>query len=108
MLYAFSFFRTEARELTFKESTLLINFDKINTVNKYSLKNIVVEELSLGEFLSYKVLKNSCRPLDELLAKIKNEADDFPEQDKVLAPLVSVCSQGVIGLVDLKIGQSQK
>ncbi len=97
-----------ARELTFSEKTTLINYKKINFVKNHVLSKIVVDELSLGEFLSYKVLKNSCSPLDQLLEEVNRADSEYDDQTKRLATLVSICSQGVIGLSELSINQTRK
>lgn len=108
LLAAVSCLNLSARELSFSEKTTLINYKKINFVKNHVIKKIIVDELSLGEFLSYKVLKNSCSPLDQLLEEINNADSEYDDQSKRLATLVSICSQGVIGLSELKINQVRK
>ncbi len=100
-------FRTQARELTFKEKTVLVNYKKITQVKTHIENKINVEDLSLGEFLSFKVLKNSCRALDDMTKLIDDKDESFTDQSQTLVPLVSICSQGVVGLTDLLIRQSR-
>ena len=97
-----------ARELTFSERSMLINYKKINHVKSHMLSKIIVDDLSLGEFLSYKVLQNSCKPLDDILNKISLEDVDFADQSERITTLVSVCSQGVIGLTELRLRYQSK
>ena len=71
-----------ARELTFSERSMLINYKKINHVKSHMLSKIIVDDLSLGEFLSYKVLQNSCKPLDDILNMKSKLKKLNPDNDK--------------------------
>jgi len=105
-LFFISFaFQSHARELTIREKTALLNFDKTIKVKNYVESNIVVNELPLTQYLSYKVLKNTCRPVTSELVKIDNASDDLKDRSKTLVKMMSVCSQGVIGLTNLYIEQ---
>jgi hypothetical protein len=107
-LFFISFaFQSHARELTIREKTSLLNFDKTIKVKTYAENNIVVSDLPLSQYLSYKVLKNSCRPVVAELQKIENAGDELKDRSKNLSKMMNVCSQGVIGLTNLYIDQQR-
>ncbi|EQC50975.1 hypothetical protein [Bacteriovorax sp. DB6_IX] len=65
----------------------------------------MVNELPLSQYLSYKVLKNSCRPVFSELQKIEHGTEELKDRSQKLSKLMNVCSQGVIGLTNLYIEQ---
>lgn len=88
-----------ARELSFKEKAAILNVDKIYSVQEHTLLAIDPAKLPIADFLSYKILKNSCRPLEKLISDVKAKADDFEDQSAKLATLVNICAQSVVSLV---------
>lgn len=98
---------SHARDLSFKEKTVILNLEKTKNVFTFSLQSIDVSRLSLTQFLSYKVLKNSCRPLESLLGKISNENEDYKDQSNLLDTYMNACSQGTISLVDMYLENHQ-
>jgi hypothetical protein len=99
--------RSQARELSLKEKAALINLEKTINVKQYIEGSIPLPDLPLSEYLSYKVLKNSCSPLVSLLDKIQVEDESYKDQAKKLATLYGVCSHGVIGLTEIYINHKE-
>jgi hypothetical protein len=101
-------FHSEARDFTIREKALLINHKNSLKVREYMLGRISIVDLPLSEYLSYKVLKNSCSPLEHLIVKIQDADESFVDQSAKLATLSNVCAQGVIGLSKLYIDHSHE
>ncbi|OIQ15931.1 MAG: hypothetical protein BM556_16685 [Bacteriovorax sp. MedPE-SWde] len=107
-LFFISFaFQSHARDLNIREKSVLLNFDKTVKVKTYVEHNISVSDLPLSQYLSYKVLKNSCRPVIASIAKIEGADEEYKDSSEKLASMMNVCSQGVIGLTNLYIDQQQ-
>lgn len=89
----------KARELNLKEKMLILNLEKIEVVQNFALTQIDPKKLSIGDFLSYKILKNSCKPVFSLLEDIKNAPEDYKDQSTGISTYLNVCSQSVNSLV---------
>lgn len=98
-------FQSNARELNIKEKTVLLNLDKTMSVKNYMEHHINVQDLALSDYLKLKVLKNSCNPLFTKVNKIENAPEDHKDQSSKLSTLLNICSQGVIGITNLFVGQ---
>ncbi|EQC46347.1 hypothetical protein [Bacteriovorax sp. Seq25_V] len=103
-LFIVSFaFNSNARDLTLKEKTAILNLSKTTRVAEFALSHIDASSLSLTDYLSYKVLKNSCTPLNKQIDKIGQETSEYEDQSARLSTLMNICSHGVISLTDLMI-----
>jgi hypothetical protein len=69
------------------------------------LQNIDQRQLSIPEFVSYRIMKKSCQPMASLMIKIEEESEDFADQAKILTTLKHLCSDGVLGLSALYVNQ---
>lgn len=97
-------FDSKARDLNVKERISILNLEQTHEVQSHALSQIDTRKLSVGDFLSYKILKNSCKPVDKLVEDIKTESDDFADKSANLAAYMSVCSQSVVSLVHMGLG----
>ena len=103
-LFIVSFaFNSNARDLNLREKTSILNLSKTVRVGEFALSHIDPSSLSLSDYLSFKVLKNSCAPLNKQIEKISQENEEYDDQSGRLSTLMNICSQGIISLADLMI-----
>lgn len=90
-----------ARDLSLKERAALMHFDKNEKVMDELISQIDSPELSIPDYLSYQVNKNSCLPVKKLREHVLGADEDYKDQTLNLSRLNSVCTQGIVGLTSL-------
>ena len=87
-----------ARELTYKERMSVLSVTKHIKLKSFLLEEIDPQSLSLKDYITYKVLKESCSPVSSTLSKIEEAEDDLRDQSKRLRIFYEGCMEGTLGL----------
>jgi hypothetical protein len=87
-----------ARDLTYKERMSVLSVKKHINLKTYLLDQIDPQSLPIKDYISYKVLKESCTPVSSTLLKIEEADDDLRDQSKKLRILYEGCMEGTLGL----------
>jgi benzoyl-CoA reductase/2-hydroxyglutaryl-CoA dehydratase subunit BcrC/BadD/HgdB len=87
-----------SRELTYKERMSVLSVKKHLQLKSYLLEQIDPQSLPLKDYISYKVLKESCTPMSSALGKIEAADEDLEDQSKKLRVLYEGCMEGTLGL----------
>lgn len=96
-----------SRELTFAERSILFHYSKTVEVKTFMESKIIKSDLSMRDYIGFLANRKSCDPVKLMSQHIENQDDDFKDQSKKLAPLMSACEKGAIGLGHLYISQQE-
>lgn len=87
-----------SRELSYKEKMSVLAIKKHLVLKDYFVEQIDPQSLPLNEYISFKVLKQSCVPVSSALEKIAQSDDELADQSKKLRVFYEGCMEGTLGL----------
>ena len=87
-----------ARELTYKERVSTLSSKKHINFKNYLVEQIDPQGLPIKDYISYKVLKESCTPLSIALSKIEQADEELEDQSRKLRVFYEGCMEGTLGL----------
>jgi len=87
-----------SRELSYKERMSVLAVKNHLVLKEYFVEQIDPQALPLNEYISFKVLKQSCSPVSNTLEKISHADDEFKDQSKKLRVYYEACMEGTLGL----------
>lgn len=98
-------FRADARELTYSEKKYATNLKKSLKLKNFMESKIDVNQLSVKDFLSYKILKKKCNKANSAFQMISNSKNNYQDQSKKLKELEHSCISSLVNLSTLFLSQ---
>jgi hypothetical protein len=87
-----------SRELSYKEKMSVLAIKKHLVLKDYFVDQIDPQALPLNEYISFKVLEQSCTPVSQALEKIGQGDEEMRDQSKKLRLFYEGCMEGTLGL----------